>query len=318
MTNGSCNFSLDEDRVGLTCIYSLSFALGLPANLLSLWGLCQLWHSGRGVQLVCLLNLLLSDLLQLLTLPLWIVYLQGAHRWPYQAAACNIVGYLFYVNLYASVVFLCLIALDRYLAIVHPLGSRGIRTVPVALLSGLAVWILTFLLCITGLYPSVFHPDNQRCLEQYPVSARYACFKIGTIVLGFLLPCGILGYTSARISMTLQNSPSTSDHDRRKVMGTLFVITVIFVVIFGPYHLLGSYKFVAFFLTDNHCALEQSLFLTYRLCYGLTSLNNLLDPLLYIFLSNNIRQELRSMPCLRKGLQHPQRGQKPQPSPLPE
>ncbi|KAG9335516.1 hypothetical protein JZ751_004542 [Albula glossodonta] len=303
MTNESCNFSLDADIMGLTCIYSMSFSLGLPANMLSLWGLYQLGISTGGVQLVYLINLLLSDLLQLLTLPTWILYLQRGHNWPYGSIACNIVGYVFYVNLYASVAFLCLIALDRYKAIVRPLRSQGVRTVRVAWLSSLVIWTLTFFFCLGGLH-SVFKQNlasyESRCLEQYPVSPRYACFKIATIVLGFLLPCCILGFTSTRIAMTLQNSPSTSDRDRRKIVGTLCIITVIFIIIFGPYHLVGSYKFVAYFLTDDRCGLEKSLFLTYRLCYGLTSLNNLLDPLFYIFLSNNIRKELRSMPCLRR------------------
>lgn len=194
MSNDSCNLPLDTDTFGLTCIYGLIFSLGLPSNLLSLWGLYQLGRSGGGgCQLVYIFNLLLSDLLQLLTLPLWIIYLQGGHRWPYGQLTCELVGYVFYVNVYASVMFLCLIALDRCLAIVYPLSSRRIRTVKVAAMSGVAVWTLTFLFCLSGLLPSVFVSDRLLCLEQYPVSPKYAHFKITTVALGFLLPCTILG-----------------------------------------------------------------------------------------------------------------------------
>uniref|UniRef100_UPI003AAD7C93 probable G-protein coupled receptor 132 n=1 Tax=Centroberyx gerrardi TaxID=166262 RepID=UPI003AAD7C93 len=303
MSNDSCNLPLDTDTVGLTYIYGLIFSLGLPSNLLSLWGLYQLGRSGGGgCQLVYILNLLLSDLLQLLTLPLWILYLQGEHRWPYGRPACKLVGYVFYVNVYASVMFLCLIALDRCLAIVYPLSSRGVRTVRVAAVSGVAVWTLTFLFCLCGLLPSVFDSDRLLCLEQYPVSPRYAHFKIATVALGFLLPCAILGYTSAHIGVTLQRSPSVSDHERHKIVGILVVITVNFIVVFGPYHLVGGYRFVSLLLTDEPCGLERSIFLTYRLCYGLTSLNTLLDPLFYIFLCPDARLELRrSLPCVGKG-----------------
>ncbi|KAM4611420.1 putative G-protein coupled receptor 132 [Polymixia lowei] len=306
MPNDSCNLPLDTDTVGLTYIYSLIFSLGLPSNLLSLWGLYQLGRAGgAGCQLVYILNLLLSDLLQLLTMPLWILYLQGAHRWHYGRPACELVGYVFYVNVYASVMFLCLIALDRCLAIVYPLSSRGVRTVRVAVMSGVAVWTLTFLFCLCGLFPSVFDSERLLCLEQYPVSRRYAHFKIATVALGFLLPCAILGYTSARIGVTLQRSPSVSDHERHKIVSILVVITVNFMVVFGPYHLVGGYRFVSLLLTNEPCGLERSIFLTYRLCYGLTSLNTLLDPLFYIFLCPDARLELRrSLPCLGKG--HPQ------------
>uniref|UniRef100_A0A667ZTM2 Si:dkey-165a24.9 n=1 Tax=Myripristis murdjan TaxID=586833 RepID=A0A667ZTM2_9TELE len=287
MSNDSCNLPLDTDTVGLTYIYGLIFSLGLPSNLLSLWGLYQLGRSGGGgCQLVYILNLLLSDLLQLLTLPLWILYLQGGHRWPYGQPACELVGYVFYVNVYASVMFLCLIALDRCLAIVYPLSSRGVRTVKVAAVSGVAVWTLTFLFCLWGLLPSVFDSERLLCLEQYPVSPRYAHFKIATVALGFLLPCAILGENLLR----------------RKIVGILVIITINFIVVFGPYHLVGGYRFVYLLMTDEPCGLERSIFLVYRLCYGLTSLNTLLDPLFYIFLCPDARLELRrSLPCVGKG-----------------
>ncbi|XP_037534461.1 probable G-protein coupled receptor 132 [Nematolebias whitei] len=306
MSNDTCNLPLNTDAFGLTCIYGVILTLGLPSNLLSLWGLYHLGRSGGGgCQLVYILNLLLSDLLQLLTLPLWILYLQGAHRWPYGRLTCELVGYVFYVNVYASVMFLCLIAIDRCLAIVYPLSSRGMRSVRVAAVSGVAVWILTFLFCLSGLLPSVFDSDRQLCLEKYPVSPKYAHFKITTMVLGFLLPCTILGYTSAHIGATLRRSPSLSDHERNKIVGILVVITFNFIVVFGPYHLVGGYRFVSLLRTDEPCGFEQSIFLVYRLCYGLTSLNTLLDPLFYIFLCPDARLELqRSLPCLRRSQNH--------------
>lgn len=102
--------------------------------------------------------------------------------------------------------------------------------------------------------------------------------------------------------MTLRRSPSLSDHERHKIVGILVVITVNFIAVFGPYHLVGGYRFVSLLLTDEPCGLERSIFLIYRLCYGLTSLNTLLDPLFYIFLCPDARLELqRSLPCLGGG-----------------
>ncbi|XP_048883599.1 probable G-protein coupled receptor 132 [Brienomyrus brachyistius] len=298
--NISCNFTLEGDYVGLIFLYSLSFSLGLPANLLSLWGLYQLRYSGGGVQLVFLANLLVSDLLQLLTLPLWMIYLHEKHKWGFNSMPCNIVGYIFYVNLYSSIGFLCLIALDRYLAIVHPLRSRRVRQVWVAVISGLAIWIFMFFFCMSGLYPSVYSETSHLCLERYPVREKYAYFKIATIILGFLIPCAILGFTSVCITIELRKSPSVPDHERHKIVATLVIITVIFVLIFGPYHLVGGYKFVAFFLTNDRCGLEEALFLCYRICFGLTSLNNLLDPLLYIFICHDAREKLKQLLCCLK------------------
>lgn len=108
-----------------------------------------------------------------------------------------------------------------------------------------------------------------------------------------------LSYTSTHIGVTLRRSPSLSDHERHKIVSILVVITVNFIVVFGPYHLVGGYRFVSLLLTDKPCELERSIFLVYRLCYGLTSLNTLLDPLFYIFLCPDARSELqRSLSCL--------------------
>lgn len=102
--------------------------------------------------------------------------------------------------------------------------------------------------------------------------------------------------------MTLQQSPSLSDHERHKIVGILVVITINFFIVFGPYHLVGGYRFVSLLLTEEPCDLEQSLFPIYRICYGLTSLNTLLDPLFYFFLCQDARLELqKSLACLKRG-----------------
>ncbi|MBN3278137.1 GPR4 protein, partial [Polyodon spathula] len=288
--------NLSEDVTGLTAIYSCVFIVGLPANLLSLWGLFQLLRSSN-VLPIFILNLLLSDLIQLMTLPLWVIYLQKQHKWGHGEVLCNIVGFIFYVNLYASVVFMCLVAIDRYVGIVHPLTCQRFRTAKSAIAASFGVWLVTFLYCLFGLLPSVFYEDSM-CMEVYPVGLRYAVFKIGTIVLGFLLPCFILGFTAIRIRSALRASPSVTQDERRKIVGILCTITVIFVGVFGPYHLVGAYKFVAFFITSDTCKLEKALFLCYRFCYGLTSFNNILDPLFYIFICDDIRKQLRrSLHC---------------------
>ncbi|CAB1345299.1 unnamed protein product [Coregonus sp. 'balchen'] len=209
----------NTDTLGLTYIYSLAFSLGLPCNLLS-----QLGRSGGGG---CQL---------------------GAHRWPYGHPVCEFVGCVFYVNVYASVVFLCLIALNRCLAIVHSLTSRGMRTVRVAAVAGVAVRMLTFLFYLGGHLPSVFDAEKLLCLEQYPVSLRYVRYGRPEVPAA-------LWYTGVSGK---RNDPSE---------------------------------------------FERSIFLCYRLCYSLTSLNTLLNPLFYIFLCQDARLELRRSltPCLGRG-----------------
>uniref|UniRef100_A0A3Q3JS86 Ig-like domain-containing protein n=1 Tax=Monopterus albus TaxID=43700 RepID=A0A3Q3JS86_MONAL len=115
------------------------------------------------------------------------------------------------------------------------------------------------------------------------------------------MSASFLSYTSTHIGVTLKRSSSLSDHERHKIVAILVVITINFIAVFGPYHLVGGYRFVSLLLTDDPCGLECSIFLIYRLCYGLTSLNTLLDPLFYIFLYGallyaNLRSNV-TLPC---------------------
>jgi hypothetical protein len=49
--------------------------------------------------------------------------------WPFGDSMCRLVQYLIHVSTYGSVYTLVLLSLDRYLAVVYPVRSIGMRTV---------------------------------------------------------------------------------------------------------------------------------------------------------------------------------------------
>ncbi|XP_005989871.1 G-protein coupled receptor 4 [Latimeria chalumnae] len=298
-----CNITLSSNSSLLASFYCVSFILGLPANCFAFWALIQLIRA-KHILPVYIISLTLADFLQLTTLPVWATYVLEGHKWPFSSAYCEFCGFLFYVNLYSSVGFLCCIAMDRYLAIVHPLRSAGLRSPKSALLVSVCIWLFVIGACILGMCCSIYRQKTALCLEDYPGKTRYAIFKIGTIVLGFLLPCFILGFTCIQVAKCLQKSISVQPQERQKVICILVLVMVIFVLVFGPYHVLGAYKFITFLVLteeESYCQLERALFLPYRACYGLTSFNNVLDPLFYIFICNDIQERLRDLfSCIPK------------------
>lgn len=176
-------------------IYSLISLLGTVANSLAV---CVLAHSSatRSVANTFMLNLCVSDLLFLLSLPLWAVQYSQGYNWPFGRVACKICGALLHFNLYASIFFIMCMSMDRYLAIVHPLRSQSARDPKRARLTCAMVWILacvcsapTFALRDTYTYKEL---NIEACAIKYPDDTWFLTLAWMKIILAFLLPLVVI------------------------------------------------------------------------------------------------------------------------------
>ncbi|GLD61941.1 type-2 angiotensin II receptor-like protein [Lates japonicus] len=176
----------------IPAIYSVICVLGTIANALAV---CVLAHASalrRTVANTFMLNLCVSDLLFLLSLPLWAVYYSRGYSWPFGRLACKICGALHNLNLYASIFFITAMSIDRYLAIVHPLRSQSARDPTRARLTCILVW---FLACACSAPTLALRDtrylsglDVEACVISYPDHTWYLTLVWMKIALGFLLP----------------------------------------------------------------------------------------------------------------------------------
>ncbi|XP_028315465.1 type-2 angiotensin II receptor [Gouania willdenowi] len=173
-------------------IYSVICVLGTIANALAVCVLAHASRSRRTVANTFMLNLCVSDLLFLLSLPLWAVYYSLGYSWPFGLVACKICGALHNLNLYASIFFISCMSMDRYLAIVHPLRSQISRDPKRAQLTCILVWVLacactapTVVLRNTHYIEAL---DVEACVILYPSHAWYLSLTWMKILLAFLLP----------------------------------------------------------------------------------------------------------------------------------
>ncbi|CAJ1058253.1 LOW QUALITY PROTEIN: type-2 angiotensin II receptor-like [Xyrichtys novacula] len=173
-------------------IYSVICVLGTIANALAV---CVLGHgsaSRRTVANTFMLNLCVSDLLFLLSLPLWAVYYSHSYNWPFGLVACKVCGFLLHLNLYASIFFITSMSVDRYLAIVHPLRSQSARDPKRARLTCILVWVLAFACSAPYLYLRKLHYFEEigvlACVINYPNHTLDMILVCSKIVLAFLLP----------------------------------------------------------------------------------------------------------------------------------
>ncbi|XP_059419147.1 lysophosphatidic acid receptor 6-like isoform X1 [Carassius carassius] len=255
-----------------TSTYSIVLLFGFPLNSVSLWVLVCRNGLRKSVPVIYMANLALSDLLFILSLPFRIIYF-ATGEWKLGNTLCMIPGTLFAVNIYSSSLFITLISVDRMLAVVYPLRSRQLRTVPMAWVFCAVVWLI-----IAGLaVPTALnHPENKD--ETLPF-----CIILGCTVS---VVRQLKGYSMATSSCSTELSKS-------KIVKLFLSNLLIYAICFIPFHV----AFILFGLSKRHYlngdkSLEVYFNLqTVTMC--MASTNSCLDPLIYYFSTKNIHGRSR-------------------------
>lgn len=255
---------------------------------------------------ILLLNLVVSCLLFMSSLPLQGFYLQRS-EWVLGEAMCMIYGCLYYLGLYSSVLFLTLLTFDRHLAVVYSLSASRLRSRRYAVLSCLVVWVVTCLACINPLLVhSTFthYYDNKTYCDEDPRTDRvpnpellqHVTFYV-QILLFLLFPLVVIVYCYARIGITVMSSRLAS---KFKTMRLIFVIVLLFFLCWMPYNMVellhGS---------DSSCEGTQRLRYAAHVTRNLASLYFCICPLFYTFVGRKFQNYFRQMlvkrfPALRK------------------
>ncbi|XP_051513912.1 proteinase-activated receptor 4-like [Myxocyprinus asiaticus] len=277
--------------VPLLCL--LAFLIGLPANLLALWVL--LFRTKKLPSTILLINLTSCDLLLLLVLPFRIVYHFQGNNWTFGEPYCRIVIGLFYGNMYGSVVCLAMIAVDRYVAIVHPFGAKTLRSKKNSVLMSVLVWIvvaaaalpllvskqsyeiknLPIITCHDALPPE----EQQKYFQPYFVTLFSVCFLLSLLVVLFCygaVLC-ILVAKGLRYANTVR---------------VTVLMLVIFVVCFLPSN-------VILLLHYSELNFENSqLYLPYLIALSLSTFNSCIDPFILYYVSEDFRKRvLNALSC---------------------
>lgn len=180
----------------IPAIFGVISSLGTAANALAVCVLARAGSPRATAANTFMLNLCVSDLLFLLSLPLWAVYYSLGYSWPFGRLTCKLCGALLNFNLYASIFFITSMSVDRYLAIVHPLRSQNSRNPRRARLACVLVWVLACACSSPSLYlRDTYHIKElavEACAIMYPNHAWYVTLVLMKMILAFLLPLIII------------------------------------------------------------------------------------------------------------------------------
>lgn len=295
--NGTCvDIEISPISDLLIAIYITALLLGLVFNLLTAWPIIQQILK-KNVLGVYLLNLSISDLLYILTMPLWILYYYNDHHWTLGLELCKLAGFIYYSNMYISIYLLCCISIDRWLAVTFPLKIKTFRRYRYAwLISGFIYLLTASLHILVILMDEVSDPldKSQRCYETFPMTKCMALFNLLRVVIGFLLPLLVLAMCYFQIFRKVKESVGLDSQGKRKVKLLSVGVITIFSVCYAPYHILLFVRSLAFYHFDDkhYCEFEQAQHFYFSGTLALSSLNSVVDPLLYVLVSNGMRESV--------------------------
>lgn len=287
----------------LAYVYILAFIFGLIFNVLTL---CPILQQVRRQNIlgIYLLSLSISDISFICTMPLWINYYWQNHQWRLSVMSCNVAGFFYYSNMYISIFLLCCISVDRSIVVTNPLRLQTHRT-------SCCTWAqcVTVYAAVMALHIIVLFNDNladvhdqknsNRCYETYPLVKPIALFNMIRVGVGFLLPLLVLAVSYWRVLATVDQSPGLSAQAKRKVRLLSFGVIGIFSLCFAPYHILLLARSLVFYRTDDtepegsYCQFEQNMHLLFSWTLALSSLNCVVDPVLYVLVSNGVQEDVK-------------------------
>uniref|UniRef100_A0A3P9LJL9 Si:ch73-309g22.1 n=1 Tax=Oryzias latipes TaxID=8090 RepID=A0A3P9LJL9_ORYLA len=292
----------------LPSLYCLVFVVGLPLNCMVAWIFLRLGADSGLV--VYLQNMVVADLLMLITIPLRVADNLGFQNKDLYVITCRYTDVLFYTCLYMGIIFIGFISLERYakivhpsyLKIVHPVGNHVLQTRKAAFILSTVTWAV--LGSVMGLYAilsiatakeNVTVPPEISCdfLQGPEVDLLYkavhtVCFIVFLFVLGALafLYRGI----SRRVLLMQRRQSATSTSKKlTKSRRNMLVLVSVFSICFVPYHLIRlPYAF------NKNSVRSWGQWFTNLKEVGvmLSACNVCLDPLIYFIFCKAFRAQL--------------------------
>uniref|UniRef100_A0A2K5RKI8 Uracil nucleotide/cysteinyl leukotriene receptor n=2 Tax=Cebus imitator TaxID=2715852 RepID=A0A2K5RKI8_CEBIM len=298
-TAEQCGQETPLENMLFASFYLLDFILAFVGNALALWLFIRDHKSGTPAN-VFLMHLAVADLSCVLVLPTRLVYHFSGNHWPFGEIPCRLTGFLFYLNMYASIYFLTCISADRFLAIVHPVKSLKLRRPLYAHLACAFLWVVV----AVAMAPLLVSPQTMQtnhtvvCLQLYREKASH--HALVSLAVAFTFPFVTTVTCYLLIIRSLRQGPRVEKRLKSKAVRMIAMVLAIFLVCFVPYHVNRSVYVLHYSGRGTSCAAQRILALGNRITSCLTSLNGALDPVMYFFVAEKFRHALCNLVCGKK------------------
>ncbi|NXV62025.1 LOW QUALITY PROTEIN: P2Y purinoceptor 4 [Molothrus ater] len=295
-----CVFNEEFKFILLPVSYSIVFVVGLPLNSWALWMFISRMRPWNATT-TYMVNLALSDTLYVLSLPTLVYYYADRNNWPFGTGLCKIVRFLFYANLYSSILFLTCISVHRYMGICHPIRSlKWVKTKHARIIC-VAAWLVVIICLIPNLIFVTTSSKGNTTLchdttkpEEFDHYVHYSS-SIMALLFGVPFLVIVLCYClmAKRLCKPSFSSPGLRMPSyKRRSIKMIIVVLAVFAICFVPFHITRTLYYTSrYFQAD--CRTLNIINFSYKITRPLASINSCLDPILYFMAGDKYRGRLR-------------------------
>uniref|UniRef100_A0A8C4R945 G-protein coupled receptors family 1 profile domain-containing protein n=1 Tax=Eptatretus burgeri TaxID=7764 RepID=A0A8C4R945_EPTBU len=260
----------------ITCVLQgIVFLLGLPGNVIVI--AMTIRTVSRLPGSVFILNLAVADLLLVLTLPLWITSMALQYQWPFGYGLCKLLPFLCNVNIVASLYFVMLLSVDRYLLASGV--ARRWRTPKMTALACLVVWLFSALIA----------PFLKKHMDVINITHFIASHAFVTFAIYFIIPFTVMSVCYHGVARHVRVAQAAARATRLVVL-----IVVTFCICWLPFFLVHLIS--AGLLITQHHTFEHSvrLYQATLILLGISNSHACLNPLLYLYLAKGFHPRFKT------------------------
>ncbi|NXC73696.1 NK1R protein, partial [Anhinga anhinga] len=218
------------------------------------------------------------------------------NEWYYGLLYCKFHNFFPIAAVFASIYSMTAIALDRYMAIIHPLQPRLSATATKVVIG--VIWLLASLLAFPQGYYSVMEelPGRLVCLVEWPEHSTNVygrTYHFCMTILIYFLPLLVIGCAYTVVGVTLWASEIPGDNSdryheqvsaKRKVVKMMIIVVCTFALCWLPYHIYFTLQYF-----NPEWYLQKFIQQVYLAIMWLAMSSTMYNPIIYCCLNDRFR-----------------------------
>ncbi|XP_040209111.1 leukotriene B4 receptor 1-like [Rana temporaria] len=270
-----------SQKLGIA-ILSVAFIIGFPGNAFIIWSILNCMKKWS-VTCHLILHLAIADIIVILTAPVFL-HLLSTGSWIFGNIICKLCHYISCLSMYASIILITSMSIDRYFAVSRPMSSVT-RTKMVFGKVILAIWVSSCLLAIPmPIYRAVETVNNKEQCRHIHSSPAHIIFQyVFETVTGFIIPFTIIMSCYLYIGLKLRNAKFQTKH---KTSRLVVMIIVMFAIFWLPYHVVNIIEVSGKVFSSDK--LRKVASIARPNVTALAFLSSSVNPILYVFAGGSL------------------------------
>ncbi|XP_051020163.1 C-C chemokine receptor type 6 [Acomys russatus] len=279
-------------RVFVPIAYSLICVFGLLGNIMVVMTFA-FYKKARSMTDVYLLNMAITDILFVLTLPFWAVT-HATDTWVFSNVLCKLMKGIYAVNFNCGMLLLACISMDRYVAIVQATKSFRVRsrTLAHSRVICVVVWLISVIISSpTFTFNEKYQLQGRDVCEPRYRSVRepitWKLLGLGLqLLFGFFIPLLFMTFCYLFIIKTLVQAQNSKRH---RAIRVVIAVVLVFLACEIPHNAVLLVTAVNTGKMNRPCSGEKLRAYVGNVAEVLAFLHCCLNPVLYAFIGQKFR-----------------------------